>query len=156
MICSTLPNSKISALDCDVRYVSRNYLKIHIWTNISQPIHDAWIHTVFNYRYKTYQKYAIDLWENACSWIKGLGKSYILDWTVKKLLKNTNYNHPCPYVGHTYIKINNISMSQFPLEPLMPSGQYRLDFNVTEGNRSHVLFIAKIFFSISDNRIERF
>lgn len=145
----------MSALGCDVKYIDRDNLRIYVWSNITAPVNDAWIHTVFNYRYNTYQKYAIDLWENACSWVSGKGKSYILDWTVKKLLKNTNFNHPCPYNGHTFININNISVSRLPLEPIMPAGRYRMDFNVTEGNRSNVLFISKIFFSISDNRIER-
>lgn len=116
-----------------------------------------WVHTVFYYKYAyTYQKYAIDLWENMCDWLGKKTKSYLLDWTIGRAQRYTNINHSCPYEGVVYLKADNISIKQFPIEPLLPSGRYRMDINITEGNRKTSIFVGKVFFSISDHRIEQY
>lgn len=127
-------------------------MKMHVQVILKEPLYDAWLHTVVNYKYTTYRKYAIELWENMCSWISGRSRSFVLDWSIGKVLKYTNLNHSCPYIGHVYCKIDNISTNHFPIEYLLPSGRYRVDLNVTEGDRKTVLVMAQLFLSISDHR----
>ena len=47
-------------------------------------------------------------------------------------------------------------MDRFPLEQFVPSGRYRLDVNMTEGNKKNVIFMAKLYIAVSDHRIEQF
>lgn len=114
-----------------------------------------WVHGAPYYRYNTYQRTANELWENLCGWFDGSTKSYIMDWSVGRMLKYTNFNHTCPYLpGKVFFKVDNISVDAFPLPPIMPAGRYRVDITLTENNRTKVLGSAKFYFSISDHRIE--
>lgn len=155
VICKAHPGSVITKLICDIKYIDRNgNLKIDAWMNISKSIDNVWIHAVPYYRYNTYHRIANELWEKPCDWLAGTTKSYIMDWTVGRMLKYTNLNHTCPYVGRMYFKVANISMSNFPIPPIMPSGRYRVDVELTESDRKNVLASAQFYSSISDHRIE--
>ena len=79
-----------------------------------------------------------------------------MDWTVKRVLNYSNFNHPCPYEGNVFLKVNNVSVDRFPLEQFIPSGRYRADLNVTEENKENVIFMAKLYWAVSDHRIEQF
>lgn len=153
LICETPPGSKVTQLHCKVKYIDRNHVKIDAWANITKPIEDVWIHVV-SYMFNTYQKLGIDLWENICDWLSGKKNSYIMYWGIERILKYTNLNHSCPFVGHVYIKANNVSMSKFDFTTIIPSGRYRLDFQVAEGDRRKVIGGSKLYFSVSDHRIE--
>lgn len=49
--------------------------------NFSQPAYELWIHTVAYYRFNglTYTKFPVDIWEDACGWLSGKKRSFILD-----------------------------------------------------------------------------
>lgn len=153
-----MPNTIVSDINCDVKYVSRDHLKFNVSVNLSEPLNDDWMHTVANYKFNqfSYQRFAIDFWDNACDWISGKSKSLVLDLTFGRVLNYSNVNHPCPYEGHVFLKVDNISIKHFPMEPLIPSGRYRVDANLTDGNRKKVLAMASMYLSVSDHRIERF
>ena len=68
----------------------------------------------------------------------------------------SNFDHPRTLKGNMFLKIDNISMDKFPLEPLLPSGRYRFDVNLTEANKIDAVFMGKLFFTVSDHRIEQF
>lgn len=152
-----MPNTVITDLVCEMKYIKRNILKINFWVKSSEPIYDAWLHSVFYFRFNrmTYQKFPIDLWENICSWCNNSAKSFMLDWSFGKILQYSNVHHACPYV-YVYLKVDNISMSHFSIEQLLPAGRFRVDHNITSGNRKEVLFSVQMFLSVSDNRIELF
>lgn len=151
-------SKKVSHLICEIKYVRRGIFRMHYWVNYTETISDAWVHMVFYYRYNPtkYDKWVIDIWENLCDWVDGTYKSHILSWVVGPLLKYTNLNHPCPYDEPIYLKVDNISTDNFPIEQLFPAGRYRLDANITEGNKKNVLIKGQLFFSISDHRLEKF
>lgn len=152
--CKIHPGSVITGMYCVIKYIDRNHLKIDARLNASKSVENMWIHAAPYYRYNTYQRIANELWENPCAWFAGTTKSYIMDWTVGRMLKYTNFNHTCPYSGQVYFKVDNISINAFPLPPIMPSGRYRVDVEVTEKDRRNILASAQFFFSISDHRIE--
>lgn len=128
-----------------------------IRVNLSKPLNDAWIHGVAYYKLNSlkYQRFAVDLWENPCDWLAGK-KSRIMDWTFGRVIQYTNINHLCPYDGQIYLKVDNVSIHNFPMEPLVPAGRFRLDVNVTDGTKKHVLAITHLYISVSDHRVEQF
>lgn len=153
-----MPNTIVTDLHCDVKYISRDHLKFDVRGNLSEPIYDFWVHTVGYYKFNqfSYQRFAVDFWDNGCDWLANKTKSYAFDWTIGRVLQYSNINHTCPYDGQIFLKINNVSIHHFAVEPLVPSGRYRVDANVTDGNRKKVLAMASAYFSVSDHRIERF
>lgn len=130
---------------------------MHFWANLTEPIHDAWFHIVFYYRWNptTYNKFPIDIWENVCNWLDG-GKSYILDWIGGNIIKYSNLNHSCPYESQElYLKADNLSINTFIIDQFMPSGRFRIDGSITDGNKSRIFVKGQLFFSVSDHRIEK-
>lgn len=80
----------------------------------------------------------------------------MFDWTLGRVQNYSNMNHPCPYEGHVYLKIDNISVHHFPVEPLIPAGRYRVDAEASFGKGKKVYATASVFLSVSDVRVERF
>lgn len=151
------PESKVQSLYCNVKRISRNNLKLHIHANITKPVNDVLFHVTFYYKFNriVFNKYPIDLWENVCDYLDGkIMKSYMLDWIVKGLLKYTNLNHSCPYIGYVFLKADNISVDTLSFAPsLIPAGSYRIDIIGTESDR--VTFAAaQMYFSVSEHRME--
>lgn len=134
--------------------LSRKHIRIGFDFNISEPIKTAYIHSVFYRKFNFYQKFPIDLEEDFCGWLNGTAQSYILDWTAKNFMQYSN-TKKCPFQGNTFIKIPNITLESIVLEPFMPSGRYRVDVNLTNGDRD-AFGIIKLYFAISDYRIEVF
>lgn len=150
-----------ATVECDVRKISQQDLQMHMRINISKPVHAIWIHGVFYYRYNahSYQKFPIDLWEDFCAWVdqgQTQHQSYFLKWTGQNVREFSNFNHSCPYSGSVWMKVDRIPVDSLIVLPFMPAGRYRVDLNVTEGYKKDSFMINKLFFSISDNRIERF
>lgn len=157
-ICKKFPNNIISAVFCDIRYISRDNVKMNLWTNFSQPIYEAWIHAVVYYRFNglIYQRFPVNLYEDLCGWLAKKSQSYILHWTFEQVLQYSNMNHHCPYNGHVYVKIDNISANNFLIEQFLPAGKFRLDINITNSHKGAALVMGSLFFSVSDNRVEKF
>lgn len=156
MVCpATKPESKIQSLYCNVRYINRKDLKFDVHWNLTRPVYDAWLHGVLYYKFNgiSYSKFPIDLWENFCDWMDHKKPAFILEWTYGRILKYTNFNHSCPFFGHYLIRVKNISVEHFVIEPLLPSGRFRLDVDFTENDR--IPFGGfKLYFSVSDHRLE--
>lgn len=80
-----------------------------------------------------------------------------MDWTFNngKYVKYDGGELKCPLKGNIWAGYKNIDMQkEFPVVPLIPSGHYRFDATFTERNRKNVYLTVKLFFEISDNRIE--
>lgn len=153
----TAPGSIAQSWHCIFKYISRTNLKIEFRFNLTKPMNAFWIHTVFYYKFNgiTFQKLPIDLLENFCDWFTGKAKSYALDWSISKIIKYSNLNHTCPYVGPILIKVDNISTNVFSLEQsFMPSGKYRVDNEYKESRVGRPFMRAILYFSVSDHRIE--
>lgn len=59
---------------------------------------DIWTHGVFYFKYNQFKKFPIELWEDACSWLSGKKKSYLLEWTTGYLLSFSNVNHSLHHI----------------------------------------------------------
>lgn len=49
--------------------------------------------------------------------------------------------------GNMFVKVNNISKDVLPFKYLIPSGRYRADINLIEGNKENVIFMSKLYFA---------
>lgn len=157
MECYQNRNGSLASVKCIVKRISRDNIKLNIAINLTAPVKDVWIHGVFYYKYTQYQKFPIDLWENLCGWLDGTDKSHFLEWTTRKILKYSNLNHSCPYDGNVFVRADSYPMQNLlSFESILPSGRFRVEINLTEGYRKRVFFASKLFFAISDNRIEQF
>lgn len=126
------------------------------WT-YTTTISESWLHGVVYYKFNglVYNKFPIDLWENICDFLAGKGISYFMGWTLGKLMEYSTFNHSCPFkAGPMLVKADNISIENFPVEPLLPSGRFRVDADFTGGDRVPTASF-QIFFSVSDHRLEK-
>lgn len=158
IICpKTTPESKMQSVYCPVKYLNLTHVSVDLHANITEPVYDIWMHTVFYYKFNgiTYSKFPIDLWENGCDYLAGKSKnSYILDWVLPNYLKYTNWNHTCPYVGLVFCKVASIHGKTLQFKYLIPAGRYYVDFVITDGERAPMAKI-QAFFSVSDHRLEK-
>lgn len=152
------PESNAKNLSCIVKYISRNNLKIDVNWYFTKPVDNAWANFDFYYKFNsiTYQKFPINLWLNLCEFLKGNRfKTFGLSWMLGKLMPFSNMRN-CPLQGLQYVTTSNFSMDNFTFkESLMPSGKYRVDIVITDGDRIE-LFRFQIYGSISDHRLEVF
>lgn len=149
LVCIKPPNGKIDFMYCDLKYIDRGHLKVEFQINLTEPIHDAWLNVVSYHKDKTYQKFALEMWGNICDFLSGKSKSFALEWLIGTVQKYTNLNHSCPVAGVVTLKIKNISIDKFVLEPLIPVGRYRLDINVTEQRKDPILF-QQVYFNVTE------
>lgn len=128
--------------------------------NLTEPIKSFYVHFV-GYRKFTanvYRKFTIDLWNDVCGWLAGKEKAPLLDFSLGRVFNNsdTNLKHNCPFSGHLYAKADNVSLSNFVVEHLLPSGRYRIETTFTNGRYGPWLAKVNTFISISDHRVEIF
>lgn len=119
------------------------------------------IHTGFNYnyRYLTYKKCSIDLWEELCGWRNGTKRSYNSAWTLGKALQFVKDNGELvrPLFGNYSVKIDRNSQDYFAVAPMMPSGMNLMHLNVTEADHKiWRMLLRNLFFYVSDHRVTRF
>lgn len=159
LVCpKSLPDSIGQSLRCNLKHVSRTNVKVSAYVNLTRPVNTCFFHGIFYYKFNgiTFHKFPIELLEDFCGWMNGTSRSYLMEWSFSKVLKYSNMNHTCPYVGPIWIKADSIREDSFTFEnSLMPSGQYRVDLNVMEFPESVPYIKTSLYFSISDHRIEK-
>lgn len=119
-MCIPNPESDIIWNHCVARHISHHHVKFHIEGDFIVPISSLWVHTVVYYKYNTYQKYAIDLWEDFCGFLNKTANSYFVKFIFGNIMNYTNLNYPCPYFDRFYLKVDNFSIEKLLIEPLVP------------------------------------
>lgn len=131
---------------------------------LNKPVYPV-VHAEFFYRFNgiEYKKFPIDVREDICEWIVNRNRTgwinekkvFFSEWALGKILPFANLNQNCPYIGEIYMQFKNISLEQYFIIPqFLPAGRFRIDvYFIVQGK---VCFSAKIYFAISDHRIERF
>lgn len=74
---------------------------------LTAPVHKIYYHV---------KMFPIDVWKEGCDWINNQNNTnwlkrtryFYLEWIYGEMLKSSNINHPCPYVGNVYIRAKNI------------------------------------------------
>lgn len=166
VVCIANDNDSATLTTCLVKYINRRELTLDVSLMLKKRLDAAFLHAVVYYRYNgiEYKKFPIDIWEDMCGWFKfrydtrSMKKmeSFFAEWILKKFSNYTNLNHTCPYEGEIATKVARFPIGSIEIPQLLPAGRYRLDIIVLEGDRKSIVFATKIFYSISDHRIERF
>lgn len=126
-------------------------------------IYFVWFYKNYSHRQWNFSIFLfvkVDLWEDGCAWLDGSGKSWFLDFTMRKALGyiDTNMYHKCPFEGKIYLKTNSIALNTFTIvEQLFPSGRYMVEITFYEHRNDSQWFAkVKLYLEISDRRIEQF
>lgn len=138
------------------RPVAPNTIILNITAHrLLRDIHHLDVHFVLFHRYATWQKFLVDVWENACDAIAGrVAKAPVFSIVYNNFKAYTNILHPCPFrVNETvYVASDRINFNRFFM-PLVPSGAYRIDFNFTDGPERHPFLFMQVHGDISDHRV---
>lgn len=151
------PGSVVQSSHCIFKHISRTHLKIEFSWIFTRPVNGLWVRCVFYHKFNgiTFQKFPIDLVEDVCGWMSGTTKSFIMEWTFGKLLKYSNFNHTCPYVGPMWVRVNSFPEDAFDFEQaLLPSGKYRVENYFMESAVGDPFMNATLYFSVSDHRLQ--
>lgn len=140
-------------LKCDLRPIARDRYNIFYRCDLSRPLNAIHVHSVLKYRHNTYRTFFIDLWEDYCSYLSGKTSSFVLNVIHKNIAPYTNVNHTCPYTDSITLAMKNFSSKDLILDLLLPAGQFRMDFDITESREKPHILASKIYFSVSDHRI---
>lgn len=153
-------------MTCLAKYINRRDLTLDVTYKLKKKLDAIFLHGVAYYRYNgiEYKTFPIDIWEDMCEWFKFHGEKnfkkkrtfFLSEWVFNRFSNYSNINHTCPYEGELTIKADRFAISTIEIPQLLPAGRYRLDMIVVEGDRKSIVYVNKIFFSISDHRIERF
>lgn len=113
----------------------------------------AEVHIVFYRRYARWQRFLINVWENLCDMLDPSKYTSVLDIAYKNLLPYTNVRHPCPYLANEtmFIVAQRLDMKNMKV-PLIPAGEYRVDFTLTYGRHQESVLFVQLYFDISDHR----
>lgn len=158
--CKQGNSKRIIIGNCSIKtagHIGSDTIQVNIDATIPEPLNELYVHTVFYYKYTTFRKFPIDLWEELCGWLNGKTKSFYLDAAMSKTISSFEHNGPraCPLIGHYAMRIPNISFAIFKAPSLMPAGRYRIDVNLTENDRNNVIAVTSFQVSVSDLRIEQ-
>lgn len=138
--------------------IGTDRVSLLIETDIVKPLTELKIHVIAYYKYLVFRKLPIDVVQDICGWSRNRKGSFILDWTFGQAIKYMHYDGDlkCPLIGNFTVSINNVSLNeQFPMIPLLPSGNYYTE-NILTGENHSIISTSKFYFSISDNRIEQY
>lgn len=61
--------------------------------------------------------------------------------------KFSNINHPCPFTGNVALRNMPFSNSWFD-RAILPSGQYRMDFNIYDSKEKRPIIFCKVFVTV--------
>lgn len=140
--------------------IGTDRMSFFLEVKIHKPVTELMVHFVVYKREVLYQKYAVDVWQNICDWLGTKKRSFFMDWTLGRIMKYIKYDgkYECPLLaGSLTVRYTNLSLNEhFPLVPLLPSGRYRFDATITEGNRSIIFAHTEYYITLSDHRIEQY
>lgn len=142
---------------CDIRLTARNVLKSNISFRILDDINIMYIRFDTLYRYNTYQKFPINLWENVCDYLAGRGRQYMINIMYDNFGQYIT-NHTCPFKANETLSfmVDKYYVNNFTFNYLVPSGDYRLNITYAVGAERNMLIELEFYYSVSDHRIWRF
>ena len=140
---------------CIFKPLVHNTYYVDITLELIQEIREISVHFELYYRFATYRKFMIDIWEDMCGYLEShdSAKVRVMNLIFKNIHNLTNVHHACPYNGTVFIRSERYSFENFAFEPLLPSGRYRIDLNYTNDKRELSYVSVQTFVSVSDYRL---
>lgn len=140
----------------NMRPIAPNVFKMNLTVDLTQPLNKTWVGIVLYYKYNTYQKYLIDIWDEGCKYLNAGTHSPLADVLIFNALKfdfKFNFELRCPAVSGKYsVTHEHLNVSQATI-PLLSSGRYRAEMWVAQSKGGRPFAVVKAYFSISDIRI---
>lgn len=150
-----LNTSLMSYVKWEFRPIAPNVFRHNMTFVLPQPLHTGWIHFDLYYKYKTYNKFLIDFWENFCGFWDGKGGSPLSALAYENILRaghKLNFKLQCPLSGTLMVINERLNMSE-QVFPLVPAGRYRLDLTYALKKNEQAYLLAQFYFRISDLRV---
>lgn len=144
-----------------MRPVARDKFSVDVEAAPGEIVRAMNVRFVLNYRYSgvQYKKFLIDQKINFCKYLNGDASSELIDIMLNNLWNITNMHRhelKCPLSENLYLKSQSYNMQNFFAYPILPSGQFRADFNVTNTSnpkKKTLLLLIQFFFRVSDIRL---
>lgn len=114
--------------------VARNVYRHNMTFILTRPLNEGWVHFAMYYKYTTYNKFLINLWEDFCGFWRGSGGSPLSSLALENAMRigvNFSFKLQCPLTGKIMMTHSGLNMSQ-AVFPLAPAGRYRLDVSYAE------------------------
>lgn len=135
--------------------VAPNVYRHNMTLILTRPLREGWVHFDMYYKYTTYNRFLINLWEDFCGFWRGSGGSPLSSLALENAMRigvNFSFKLQCPLTGKIMMTHNGLNMSKAVL-PLVPAGRYRLDIAYAEKKGGPAFIAVQYFFSISDLRV---
>lgn len=145
-----------SYYNIELKPIAHNVYRINATAILLRRCDTMWAHIILYYRYATYQKFLIDLWEDVCGFLDGVVTGPLtkigMD-NLKTLDVELNFPKKCPLrPGQLSIVHRSLNYSNVVI-PLLPAGRYRLDIFMSAKRNGSIQGQTQTYFSISDFRV---
>lgn len=159
MVCTEVPNSGVSIDKCTGKLMRHNRYHVDFQVTLNHTIKSFFIHYAMYYKFSNneYRPFMINVWEDFCGYMNGDKKNLVIGIIYPNIREYTNMNHTCPYKpGLNFVTMYNLSIHDFVLDFIIPSGRYYLEINGHSGFEGPMIGQIKVYGSVSDHRVDKF
>lgn len=139
----------------DWKPVAPNVYRHNMTFILTKQLNEGWVHFVMYYKYTTYSRFLINIWEDFCGFWSGSGGSPLCALAMENVMRigvNFSFKLQCPLTGKLMITHNRLNMSKAVM-PLVPAGRYHLDISYAEKKGGPAYLTVQYYFTISDLRV---
>lgn len=139
--------------------MNRDRMRVHMEATFNRTLESIFVHSSIFHQFSNneYRPFLLNVWEDFCGYMRGDKRNMYLNLLAPLFMKNINFNHTCPYHPGMYlVKFDNVSVSDLDTIKIIPAGRYRLELSYHIGFKGPFLLTHKIYYSVSDHRIELF
>ncbi|CAD7084088.1 unnamed protein product [Hermetia illucens] len=113
---------------CKIKALSRIRTAIYLELNLKRSITDVLVNMqIFKKNSMHYIPYMVNTTFNACDILDNATKNWFAKFMFSWIQPHSNFDHPCPYSGHIYIKRLEPFADNIP--GFISVGDYRLDLH---------------------------
>lgn len=142
--------SVITQENITFRLIARNTVKFNITLVLDHPLQQLWMNFVLYHKYLRYQRFLVNTWDDLCV-LRGPMIDLVMQ-NLNRIGTEFHFKLQCPYSGTIMLTNNGFNMSEVVV-PLVPSGKYRLDYNLALGRKKSPVITISVFTSVSDLRV---
>lgn len=135
--------------------IAHNVYRINITSTFTRPINELYVHFVLYYKYTTYRKFLIDIWEDGCAFLNSSLTAPVARLAVENTINlgvKMNFKLECPFSGTLIFVHDGLNFSHVNV-PLFPAGRYRLDISLASPKKRNIYLEIQAFYTISDIRL---
>lgn len=153
-----MPNSGWKVIKHVFKKINQSDVNVDLVMSLNRTYETIFLHLVTYVQSSSnaYRK-GLEFWEDVCKISGGDNINVLIRVITGTLLPYTNFIRRCPYPpGLYHYKLKSLRSDMFNFGQLLPAGRFRLEINFTDRYDGKVIGTNKLYFSISDHRIEQF